>query len=213
MKKLLLVLFIFLSFAAPAQQVLHFGKNVVAAAAPSLSPLTNFAPLTGITAVSNTFTNTSGGANARMVTVNAIPAASVFIIQMNASVTENSGFLAVSTNSSGDPRFSCIVLVEWMFNTSTSGRWASEYSGTGYDAFSNTTFSTPIPLVRLRGDGSFIYAEMSFDNGGTWTVLPGSPPASITQPNALLYVQGEFNSNSGTNGDTMRNILSNPAIP
>lgn len=208
-KWLISILLLLLSISVRAQSPAANGAVYSSQQTSSLIAVTNFTLPAGVTQVVNTYTNTSGGANARMNTPHTFASGSVFIVQINASVTEDGGFLAISVNSGGDPRFQA-NLIEWKFNTSTTGRWKCQLNNTGYDTFSNVTFSTVIPLARIMGNGSAIAFEQSLDNGATWTVIASNP--GITQAASLYYVEGEFNSNSGTNGNTIRNVLSSPSI-
>lgn len=151
-----------------------------------LTPLTSYAQTEYITVAGNTLTYIGTPPNFGYGRATGIVAAGAqFIIQIDGSNLNSAGYIGVGVNQDGGT-YNFLAAVSWRKSAEMQGRFLGAANGAAFDDYTNIGY-TGTPLGRVRGNGTNIYVEKSFDGGTTWVDV--DPSKLILQPNSNLSVK------------------------
>lgn len=123
-----------------------------------------------------------------------IPAGTAFIVQYDASLDDNSGVVLVVQEQDRVALYEADNLIEWSLDSTGVGWFDCRLGSNDYNDYSRVNF-TGTPKARLRGTGTLIYAEQSYDGGVTWASIADS--TTMAQPQVDMWVQAQINGRGG----------------
>lgn len=164
------------------------------------SPVTSYRELHNLALTSNNLDYSTSADYGASVSQWKVSAGTAFAIQFDASVTTSSGLIGVNTGTDINGVNSYLAGIRWSRSSNTNGRFNGIASGNGQDDYTNVDF-TGTPLGRIRGTGTRLYIEKSFDGGTTWSEIDNT--VNIPQPNTDLYLKTFFD----TDNTSIKNIL------
>lgn len=116
-----------------------------------------------------------------------IAAGTAFIIQASAGNGLNGGWFGINSGNGTNPFNSMLIAMRFTGYAPGYGRFIA-YSGAYYEP--TPVNYTVLPLGRLRGTGTRVYSEASYDNGLTWIDI--APDLALVQPLVDMYFKAYF---------------------
>lgn len=146
--------------------------------------------------------------NGYSVSTNSFPGSSVFQIIFTASTIEDGIKIGIATTNTAPGNINDFYACLFTSFTATSGKFIG-HEGTNYYNDDTMGISQP-PFGRIRGDGTNVYLERSFDGGVTWNSIntAGVPVGGIPEPTSPIFLK-MFGDGSPTQ---VINVLVMPAI-
>jgi hypothetical protein len=152
------------------------GDNLIASVAANWD--FQWGPGTSMSGNTMTFNGTGGSYGQAWGEITA-KANSVFIIQAQAPAGFGNGGLLGMDETGNDGNNDVLAGFYWS-GSNGHGRFVAVSRGTTYDRAERTPGAGITPMARIRGTGTRVYIEESWDSGTTWVDLV--PAVTITQP-------------------------------